>query len=81
MGFTTEAIEVAAIANPTGPKEFDLPTKEFIGYDPKGQTDITGSPIKRPAPQDVQQENTTETVAEPPVQEESVRLSPRNTLS
>jgi hypothetical protein len=79
MGFTTEAIEVAAIANPTGPKEFDLPTKEFIGYDPKGQTDITGSPIKRPAPQDVQQENTTETVAEPPVQEESVRLSPRLT--
>ena len=76
MAFTMEAIETPAVANPTGPKEFDLPVREFIGYDPKGKTDITGQPIVRETA-DPKQQTTTETVAEPTAPEESVRLSPK----
>jgi hypothetical protein len=78
MAFTTESIEVAAIKNPTGPAEFDLPVREFIGYDPKGKTDITGQPIVRQAPPDPKQETTIEAGAESPApKEESVSLSPK----
>ncbi len=77
MAFTTEAIEAPAVAQPTGPAEFDLPVKEFIGYDPKGTTSVTGSPIVRPDQVIPKQEITTEAVAEPPATEESVKLSPK----
>lgn len=77
MAFTTEAIDLSGpVKNPTGPAEFDLPVKEFIGYDPKGTMSITGSPIQRPNPK---QEAPSETKvdAESPKAEESVTLSPK----
>ena len=79
MGFTTEPM----IMPPQGktlpePAQFDLPVKEFIGYDTKGTTTITGSPLV----------NKVETAPEPtepalapipqvPPAEESVTLSPK----
>ena len=80
MAWTTEAIE----APPTGrqlaePSEFDLPVKEFVGYDPKGKTSVTGSPLVQKTA-DVKQVDTTvdDTVAaESPKAEESVTLSPK----
>ena len=77
MAFTIEAMDTGGpVKNPTGPVEFDLPVKEFIGYDPKGTTTITGSPIERPNPK---QEAQIETApgAESPGTEESVTLSPK----
>lgn len=80
MPFTMEAIDTSGpIKNPTGPAEFDLPVKEFVGYDPKGTTTITGSQIERPAQVNTKQETNAETVAESPAQEESVKLSPQIT--
>lgn len=75
MSFTMEAIEVPAIANPSGPAQFDLPVREFVGYDPKGTTDITGNPIVRQEA-NPKQEATIET-AETPPPEESIRLAPK----
>lgn len=79
MGFTTEAIEVAAIPahRVSGPNEFDLPSKEFIGYDPQGKTDITGQPIIRESKPNPKQETISEKVAESPAQEESIAISPQ----
>lgn len=77
MAFTIDPVDAPAIANPTGPKEFDLPSKEFIGYDPKGKFDITGQPIVRAAPEDPKQVATTEVPAESSTPEESVKLSPQ----
>ena len=80
MGFTVEAMEVAPQGLPTNqPNQFDLPSKEFVGYDPKGTTTVTGSPIERPAAPNVKQGNTTEATepAEPAKPEESVNLSPQ----
>jgi YesN/AraC family two-component response regulator len=77
MSFTTEAIDLTPIKNPTGPAEFDLPSKEFVGYDPKGTMSVTGSPIERPEAQNPKQENTTEAVAPAATEEESVQLSPK----
>jgi hypothetical protein len=46
MGFTTESMPVAPTARMLEePAQFDLPVKEFVGYDPKGTTTITGSPL------------------------------------
>lgn len=81
MAFTVEAIEVAPMPAQMNnqPNQFDLPSKEFTGYDPKGTSTITGSPIERPAAQNVKQENTGEAPAaaesDPP--EELVTLSPQ----
>lgn len=80
MGFTTEAIDAApAFQANNQPNQFDLPSKEFVGYDPAGKTTITGSPIQRPAPENVKQGNTVEAAepAEPAKPEESVTLSPQ----
>lgn len=74
MSFTTEAIEVAPIQNPTGLSEFNLPTKEFVGYDPKGTTTVTGSDISKNAKQPPPTEKVEESPALP---EESIRLSPQ----
>lgn len=70
MSFTTQAIDTSIPSTKLGPSEFDLPSIEFTGYDPKGTTSVTGSPIERKetAPK---QENTTE------AQEETVSLSPK----
>lgn len=77
MSFTMESIESPAIPvnRQSGPTEFDLPVREFTGYDPKGKTDITGQSIVRENPKqsDIHEE------VEKPVQEESVSLSPRLT--
>lgn len=46
MGFTTESMPSAPIAKALNePAQFDLPVKEFVGYDPKGTTSVTGSPL------------------------------------
>jgi hypothetical protein len=75
MTFTMDPIEAPAIANPTGPKEFDLPTKEFVGYDPKGTQTVTGSQRS----ENVNQGTTTESASagEPAKTEESITLSPK----
>lgn len=80
MGFTVEAMDAAPASIPNNqPNQFDLPAKEFVGYDPKGTHTITGSPIERPAPGNVKQGNTNEAQApaEPAPPEESVTLSPQ----
>lgn len=76
MSFTTESIETPAVANPTGPAQFDLPSKEFTGYDPKGKFDITGQPIIKKE-LDPKQDTITEAVEESPAKEESLKLSPQ----
>ena len=46
MAFTTEAM--AAVSTPIQgieQNQLDLPSREFVGYDPKGTTTITGTPI------------------------------------
>ena len=75
MSFTMEAIETPAIANPTGPKEFDLPSKEFIGYDRSGTTTVTGSQRS----ENPKQETTSESAQanQPAKPEESITLSPK----
>lgn len=46
MGFTTEAMPAPQLGKTLSePGQFDLPVKEFVGYDPKGTTSITGSPL------------------------------------
>lgn len=78
MAFTTESIEVPVTpqSNANEPNQFDLPVKEFLGYDPKGTTTVTGSPIESKTQESPKQETTTEQVADSPA-EESVRLSPQ----
>ena len=75
MGFTTEAIEVAPTQKGyTGPNEFDLPVKEFTGYDL-----TTAKSAQRPAPtaENPKQENTGVQAEGTPAQQEepSVTLS------
>ena len=77
MAFTTEAIEAprSPTTNPLDQNQFDLPVKEFIGYDPKGTMSVTGSPIVRKEPvESASQKNIVEETAPP---EESVRLAPK----
>jgi len=82
MSFTTEAIDA-----PVTPKsnleqsQFDLPSKEFVGYDPKGTTTVTGTPIQKKDLENSKQSNINEQVEDAPVQkeEESVKLSPQVT--
>lgn len=73
MSFTTQALDTAVPSTKLGPSEFDLPSIEFVGYDPKGATSVTGSPIDRPATQaaDTKQADTPEAL------EETVTLSPK----
>jgi hypothetical protein len=54
-----------------GPAEFDLPVKEFIGYDPKGTTSVTESPLA----QKTKQIQEPAEAPVPEVPEESVTLS------
>lgn len=76
MAFTTEAMEVAPAGVPNNqPNQFDLPSKEFTGYDPKGTTTVTGTDRSL----NVKQGNTGEASApaEPARAEESLTLSPQ----
>lgn len=76
MAFTVEAMDVAPASQPNNqPNQFDLPAKEFVGYDPKGTTTVTGSDRS----ENVKQPDTTEAAvpAEPAAPEESVTLSPQ----
>ncbi len=79
MGFTVESLEPAVVGTQSGPTQFDLPSKEFIGYDPKGTTTITGSPIADNQQNVRQPENNVATNASAgapeAAQEESVTLS------
>lgn len=80
MGFTTESIEVAApIKSNLVQNELDLPVREFVGYDPKGTTTITGSPVVRPEaiPKQEITDGTNKEAQEAPTPEESVTLSPQ----
>lgn len=76
MGFTTETIAPP----PTGralaePAQFDLPVKEFVGYDPKGQAP-TNSPLVQKTKAEPQQ--TAEVAPEVEEEkEESITLSPK----
>jgi len=71
MAFTTETIEAPQVGRALAePNQFDLPSKEFIGYDTKGTTTVTGSPIVRPEPK-------TEVQTEETATEETVTLSPK----
>ena len=60
MPFTIDDMEAQpVISNPNNePSQFNLPSKEFTGYDPKGTTTITGSPITRPNPEAAEDKET-----------------------
>jgi hypothetical protein len=79
MAYTTEMIAPPPAPPSLEPSQFDLPVKEFIGYDPKGTTTVTGSERIVPQPANASQPNTTEAqgAAESPAPEESVTLSPK----
>lgn len=71
MSYTTEALESGPIPTArAGMSELDMPTKEFVGYDPKGTTTVTGTQREIPK-QLVTNEET------PAVTEEAVSLSPK----
>jgi len=73
-------MEAPVVGPASGPKQFDLPSKEFVGYDPKGTTSITGSPLANKTV-DSKQPNTTKEETIPAVDqgptppEETVTLS------
>ena len=79
MPFTIEDME-AAPSIPTHsqePSQFNLPSKEFVGYDPKGTTSITGSQIVRPnseAPKDPETPKQPDTEEEKKKPEDSLPL-------
>lgn len=68
MAFTTQALDAPTPSTKLAPSELDLPSVEFTGYDPKGTTTVTGSPIQRPTEAVPEQEN---------IAEETVTLSPK----
>lgn len=81
MPFTTETIEAPQLAKSLPEQnQFDLPSREFIGYDPKGTTSITGSPLVASTPK-IEAAPPEQTPAEAPVPEvpegESVTLTPK----
>lgn len=68
MAYTTESMEAPQLGQALAePSEFNLPSKEFVGYDPKGTTTITGSQISRQS----------DTSVAPATPEETVTLSPK----
>ena len=77
MAFTMESLEAPQLGKALSePSQFDLPSKEFVGYDPKGTQSVTGSPLVKT--ESLKQAETivaqpAETPAAP--QEESVTLS------
>ena len=69
MPFTTEAMATPVGTVTNQPNQFDLPAKEFIGYDPKGTTTITGSQRIIPPTSAPATEPATAPVAEVPASE------------
>lgn len=45
MAFTMESLETPIPSVAVGPRDHELPVREFVGYDKNGTTTITGSPI------------------------------------
>lgn len=74
MAFTIDDMQPSPNQTPVNNrmKEFDLPSKEFVGYDPKGTTTVTGSERKVPETENAKQENINEEAVE-----ETVTLSPK----
>lgn len=87
MPFTTESIDAAPVqsghANSLQLNEFDLPVKEFVGYDPKGTMSVTGSPLVHSDPNVKQPKTSKEDKVEQeaPKSEESVKAEESVTLS
>jgi len=86
MPFTTQDIAQPAPAPQANaePSQFNLPVKEFIGYDPKGTTTVTGSERVKPeseAASEPEAENKDPKQVDNPEEEkkpeESVTLSPK----
>lgn len=80
MSWTTEPITAQSspvTSNSIEQNQFDLPVKEFMGYDPKGTRTVTGT--LREAPQNPAHPNTVEDkgAVEAPAPAESVTLSPQ----
>lgn len=73
MAFTVETMD-SSIPSAQATHDTDMPSKEFVGYDQKGVTSITGSPLQKP---DVKQASTSEAQDTDSTQEESVTLSPK----
>jgi hypothetical protein len=81
MPYTTESIEPAQLGTVTNqPNQFNLPVKEFVGYDPKGTTTVTGS-NRADTPKETGIATDTTTPSEAPIpevpKEELVTLSPK----
>src|SRR5271165_4831394 len=78
MGFTTENMPQAPTARALAePSQFDLPVKEFVGYDPKGTTSITGSPLVQKTKPVEPTEPAQAPVPEVPKEEKFITLSPK----
>lgn len=76
MSWTAEDMPAPALAKTLPePSQLDLPSKEYIGYDPKGTLSVTNQPLVKPDPK--QPNNSVEAPADAPTQEDSVTLSPK----
>src|SRR5277367_3685747 len=79
MAFTTEDIATSPVPRPqiNEPNQFDLPTKEFIGYDPKGTNSITGSPLVHKQTAETAPPTEPSSAPVPEVPKEEIALSPK----
>ncbi len=81
MAYMTESLEAPRLGQTLSePSQFDLPSKEFVGYDPKGTTSVTGSPLaaKEEIPKQVSNVEAEPAVdAGPQAPEETVTLAPK----
>jgi len=78
MAFTTESMVPAPTGKTLGePSQFDLPTKDFVGYDPKGTTSVTGSPLVAKTPEPAKDPATPADAPVPEVPAEEIALSPK----
>jgi hypothetical protein len=79
MAYTTEEIVVNPVSRQQSnqPNQFDLPSKEFIGYDPKGTTSITGSPLVHKQPAETAAPTDPANAPVPEVPKEEIALSPK----
>lgn len=76
MSFTSETIITPNPKLPAGISDTELPSKVFIGYDPKGTHTVTGSLNEHPGQPNVKQVDKSEDTQNPSP-EESVTLSPK----
>jgi hypothetical protein len=77
MAYTVESLQPIEVGRSIDtPSQFNLPSKEFVGYDPKGTTSITGSPLVNKSEVVQPTEPAAAPVPEVPA-EETVILSPK----